>query len=137
MSGFHSRFDMVANLNIDDIFKGFMLLRQAWLSIQDNNIIVGSASGNFDVVHLTAALRNSFRLNPPAESTMATHQPDKNQNPRDVKTDRNRHQNLRPPSKGGSRHTFYTFKNDGAPRIPVGTVLDSGAFSSLVGKYTL
>lgn len=61
VAGFHSRLDKISTLEPDGNLKGHFLLRQASLSPFDCNLVVGAASGSYDVKDVGNALRNAFR----------------------------------------------------------------------------
>ena len=63
VSGFHARLDKIAELEFSEQLKGHVLLRQAGLDVTTRNVIVGSASGCYDISKISAALRQSFRDN--------------------------------------------------------------------------
>lgn len=138
IAGFHSRLDKIASLEIDEKLKGHLLLRQASLSSQEKNMLVGAASGSYDISKLTAAMRNAYINSPPTDSTMnsqgqvaRTAQTDASRNSR--RTDRSAPSQQNTPV----RPTFYTFKTSTTIITSSGAVLDSGACASVVGKKTL
>ena len=61
ISGFHTRVDKISSISLDDKLKGHILLRQAQLAENEKHIIVGVASGSYDVKDISTALRNIYR----------------------------------------------------------------------------
>ena len=61
VAGFHVRVDKIASHNLDEKIKGHLMLHQAGLDDQTRNMIVGAASGNYNVSSILAALRQAFR----------------------------------------------------------------------------
>lgn len=138
IAGFHSRLDKVVSLNLDDKLKGHLLLRQAALTPQEKNMLVGAASGNYDVQRLTAALRNAYINVTPVDATMRSQENSPNSTRVDSTRFANRPERRHPNrSAGPARPTFYTFKTTSAPPMFEGAVLDSGACGSVVGKKAL
>ncbi len=74
IAGFHVRLDKISDLNMDDKLKGHLLLRQAGLDTHTRNMIVGAASGQYDVGSISAALRQAYR-GATAPPSMTTHPP--------------------------------------------------------------
>ncbi len=72
IAGFHTRLHKISSLNIDDKLKGHLLLRQANLDPMDKSMIVGAASGKYDVNSISGALRQAYRSNPPSGTNMRT-----------------------------------------------------------------
>lgn len=70
IASFHSRLDKIESLNLDHKLKWQQLLLQDSLTSQDKNLIVGAASGSYEVSHLVAALRIAYVRTTPADSTM-------------------------------------------------------------------
>ena len=67
ISGFHNRPDAITELQMNVRLKVHLLLRQAQLNSHSSNLIVGAASGSFEVEKLATALRQAFcNTNPPA-----------------------------------------------------------------------
>lgn len=60
ISGFHTRVDKIASIKIDEKLKGHILIRQANLPQHDHQVIIGAASGNYDVDSISSALRSVF-----------------------------------------------------------------------------
>lgn len=137
IQGFHNRLDKIATLNLDKKLKGHLFLRQAALLPLDKNLLVGSASGIYDNMHLTSAMCNCFLNHIPMESTLNTQIPRKDNNqPRVRRNDRptNQTPNHTHPIE---KMTFYTLKTTPEQDEFRGAVVDSGACASLVGKSTL
>lgn len=142
IAGFHTRLDKIASLNIDDKLKGHLLLRQAGLDNQDRNMIVGAASGKYEVKNIGSALRCAFRNREMYSSSMKTSgTPLHNKegipyqtkaNPR-KKNSRNT-KNLGQPN---TRQTFYTYRTISTHESKHRAIVDSGACTSVVGKLTL
>lgn len=141
IAGFHSRLDTIASLNLDNKLKGHLLLCQASLSRNDKNALVGAASGSYDVVNLTTALRNAFMRVSKVETAHPHHHTTTETRPHvpDRSNDKVKRSNRFPVSGKYStaRPTFYTFKTSSDPKRCEGAVLDSGACTSVVGKTTL
>ena len=93
ISGFHTRVDKISDLNLDDKLKGHLLLRQADLVQHERQVIVGAASGSYDVSRISAALRNVYRDGAPAEATQFN----------DVRGGRGGRGNYRSRRRGGRR----------------------------------
>lgn len=70
ISGFHSRLDKVASLKFDNNLKGHIVLHQAVLPTHEKTMLVGAASGSYDILHLTEELRNAFINHNFSHSTM-------------------------------------------------------------------
>jgi len=49
IAGFHTRLDKISSLKLDEKLKGHLLLRQAGLDTHSRNMIIGAASGSYDV----------------------------------------------------------------------------------------
>ena len=64
ISGFFTRLNRLANLQIDDILKGHLLLRQAGLESKERALVVAASSGSWDINRITASLRQLFRTDP-------------------------------------------------------------------------
>eukprot|EP00171_Calliarthron_tuberculosum_P015089 IDg15089t1 len=60
-SGISRKAVKIASLNIDSKLKGRLLLKQACLDNQDRNVIVGAASGKYDVTQISNPLRQAYR----------------------------------------------------------------------------
>ncbi len=142
IAGFHTRLDKIASLNMDDKLKGHLLLRQALLDNQDRNMIIGAASGKYEVKHVGAALRSAFRNRETPMSSMKSsgvlnHEKKKNgyiQN----KNARNKNwQSTKNSIKGSKRPTFYTYRTVPVQSSKHRAIVDSGACTSVVGKGTL
>lgn len=138
ISGFHTRVDKISDLNLDDKLKGHLLLRQADLVQQERHVVIGAASGSYDVNRISASLRNIYRNGAPTESTQFI--------PEDDRPNPHGHRRRRGTRRGtvggsssgtpGTRPTFYSFRTSSknvSPRV----IVDSGACSSVVGKNTL
>lgn len=142
IAGFHSRLDKIATLNLDDKLKGHLLLRQASLQMHEKNMLIGAASGSYDVKNLTAAMRNAYIQQAPAESSMNTRDdansrpPVRPQTRRDSPRRNDRTSDSNKSSTGSQRPSFYTYKTS-STTSKHGAVLDSGACASVVGKTTL
>lgn len=153
ISGFHTRVDKISQLNLDDKLKGHLLLRQADLAYNEKHVVVGAASGSYEVQHISAALRNIYRTTDP---TMSAHlasinTPINYRNGREDE-DHNSENGGRGRGRGrgrwrrggevagGNRHdvrpTFYSFKTSSDNNSPC-VIIDTGACSSVVGKDTL
>ena len=65
ISGFHTRVDKIAELNLSDKLKGHLLLRQADLETTERHVVIGAASGSYNVTDVSSALRNIYRNSPP------------------------------------------------------------------------
>lgn len=61
IAGFHSRLDKISELAINDKLKVHLLIRQAGLDDQTRNVLVSTASGNYAVDKISAAMRQAFR----------------------------------------------------------------------------
>lgn len=153
ISGFHTRVDKISSLNLDDKLKGHLMLRQADLEYQEKHVVIGAASGSYDVNHISAALRNIYRLATPSG---ATHHGrgsnfDSDNDGRGTNEDnggrgrgrgrrnrRNRQHEGPPGTQGrhGSKPTFYSYKTSATTNVP-SVIIDTGACSSVVGKETL
>lgn len=72
IAGFHSRLEKIACLDLNNKLKGHLLLQKSALTTQNKNLVVGSASGNYDITHLIAAMRNAFMHQTPLDASMAT-----------------------------------------------------------------
>lgn len=72
IAGFHNLLDKISTLNIDNKVKGYLLLRQASLLPPAKNFQVGPASGIYNILHFTTALRNFFINQSPPEATLNT-----------------------------------------------------------------
>lgn len=144
IAGFHSRLDKISTLQLDNKLKGHLLLRQAALAPQDRNMLVGAASGSYDVQHLTAALRNAYMNQTPVDTSLTTQgstASSHNEGGR-ARQDRRNDNRVHGRQPGQSqnntiRPTFYTFKTSSSTSGSDGAILDSGACASVVGKETL
>lgn len=143
ISGFHTRVDKIAELNLNDKLKGHLLLRQAGLIQQERHVVVGAASGSYDVNHISAALRNIYRNNSPADSSLYNDGEQRTNNRNSSRGGRRRGRGRgRGHETGSSSHqskpTFYSYKTSpDADSTNLRVVIDSGACSSVVGKATL
>jgi len=61
IAGFHTRLDKISSLKLDEKLKGHLLLRQAGLDTHSRNMIIGAASGSYDVTSIANSLRQAFR----------------------------------------------------------------------------
>ena len=61
IAGVHARLDKLSELSLTDKLKGHLLLRQAGMDSNTRNVIIGSASGCYEVAKISAALRQAFR----------------------------------------------------------------------------
>lgn len=152
IAGFHSRLDKISSLCIDEKLKGHLLLRQANLDMHERNIILGSASGQYEAQHITKSIRNSFRTRSPYDSTMSTTAYESNNHPhanQKHKQKFNRRNtmgsqtprastNARPPSENQSSDVQPTFFALSPPdRHWLAAIIDTGACGSIVGNETL
>lgn len=138
IAGFHSRLDKIATLNLDNKLKVYLLLHQATFPQHHKNMIVGAASGSYDVMRLTASLLDAYIHTGPVASTMASR--NTTTHPLLNEARQNNLQNERSdsnPQSSSVTPTFYTFKTSSAPSSNDGAILDSGACASVVGKNSL
>lgn len=164
ISGIHTRIDKIAELNLNDKLKGHLLLRQEDLEHQERHVVIGEASGRYDVHKVSAALHNIYRN---GEVVSATHLNNYNRNGgndevkngrdnvesaensdrdcygrergRNLGCGRGRGRETRHINGGqgqGPRPTFYSFNTASSKSIP-SAIIDTGACSSVVGKDTL
>eukprot|EP00171_Calliarthron_tuberculosum_P018277 IDg18277t1 len=146
IAGFHARLDKIAALNIDNKLKGHLLLRQAALDAQDRNIIVGAASGKYDVKDISIALRQAYRNSKDNEATMSTASSSKqcakckSLGKMCFKCRRYRegkNSDRRKEKPASQRIAFYTFSTQPPNEANCRAIVDSGACASVVGKKTL
>lgn len=71
IAGFHAPLDQVSSLNMGAKLNGHILLRQACLPIHDRNIVLGSASGKYNVTMPTSVACNEFWVRTPFDFTLA------------------------------------------------------------------
>lgn len=64
-SVFHSCLDKFATFNIDNNLKGHILLLQVALQPHDRNMLVGTASGNYDIKAINTATISALQRNQP------------------------------------------------------------------------
>lgn len=72
ISEIHCRLDNISTLQLYDKLKGHLMLRQASLTPQDQNMVVGAVSGSYNIQHLTTAIRNAYMKQIPIESSLTT-----------------------------------------------------------------
>lgn len=114
ISGFHSRVDKIASRKIEDQLKGHILLRQANLPNHDKHVIIGAASGSYDVKSISAALRSVFRKNAlspankygPYSASPGNSQSGASNTPRSTRRHRQRNNNPQGSTSGGA--SFYS-----------------------------
>lgn len=58
MPGFHTRFDKISSLKLENNLKGHLLLRQAHLTDSEQDVVVEEASDLYDVQNINTALQN-------------------------------------------------------------------------------
>jgi len=154
IAGFHSRLDKLTELNLDSKLQGHLLLRQAGLDFQSKNVIVGAASGSYEVRSIANSLRQAYRLKPGSDSYPTGRyssgtQPElicyyckekghkKNQCPKlKLKREENRRNQEEFRSMGhSSAPTFYSYPTTTV--TPINALVDTGGANSIVGKETL
>eukprot|EP00171_Calliarthron_tuberculosum_P023568 IDg23568t1 len=136
IAGFHNRLDRIAELNMSSKLKGHILLRQASLEHQARSLIVGAASGSYEVEHISAALRQAYR-HTPVTANMNTQPSPHSQNKMQGEQGRGRDRTkTRHSPSYSNRDTFYTFATS-VGKSKQQAIIDSGACASVVGKDTL
>eukprot|EP00171_Calliarthron_tuberculosum_P023073 IDg23073t1 len=139
VAGFHSRLDKIAELKINSKLKGHLLLRQSCLDMQARNLIVGAASGSYEVSHISRALRQAYR-HAKGSPSMVSKVVEPSQSPtKQGRNNRNKAKKNSTPRESqytSQEETFYTFRSTyDKPRARA--IIDSGACTSVVGKETL
>lgn len=69
ISGFHSTVHKLPSLHLYDRGKGHFLLRRANLTYHDKNVVIGTATGSYEVSRSSASLRIIYWNGPPSGST--------------------------------------------------------------------
>lgn len=70
---FHARYDKITDLQFTTIVQGHTLLTQAALGSQEWNMIVGQASGSYDVRRISPSFRSACRNKLSVSATLKTH----------------------------------------------------------------
>jgi len=150
IAGFHTRLDKISSLALDEKLKGHLLLRQAGLDSHTKNMIIGAASGSYDVTSISNSLRQAFRSTahdqsdtpPPGYSTFrsrgrgrgrGTHRGGyRGRGGRGGRGTRGAHNST---NNSSGTPSFYTYLQAASSNIQ--SIVDSGASASVVGKNTL
>eukprot|EP00171_Calliarthron_tuberculosum_P004551 IDg4551t1 len=141
IAGFNNRLDKISELKINNRLKGHLLIRQACLDTHSRNMIVGAASGKFEITAVANSLRQAYRITPSSTMTASTTNP-RNRTPNAGR--RNNSLGEMQHKQASNRHdrdhkrntTFFTFKSE-AKSQNYRAILDTGACTSVVGKNTL
>eukprot|EP00171_Calliarthron_tuberculosum_P005577 IDg5577t1 len=140
IAGFHTRLDRIAELNINNKLKGHLLLRQAGLDHNARSMIVGAASGSYEVDTIATALRQMYRHIPNISTASMGIFPSsyaRNKQPKgQLRSVNNRRTENNNQKSDDSPCIFYTFNTAGSPNS-TRAIVDSGACASVVGKDTL
>lgn len=70
IASFNARLDRVACLGFDDNVKGHLLLELSGLAEHDQNLIVASSGGDYDVKKISSALRSAYQHLDLSDSSM-------------------------------------------------------------------
>lgn len=72
IAGCRSRLDKIVSLELYNKLKGHQLPLKAARVIQNKSILVGAASGSYDITHLTSVMRNAFMHKTPPDASIDT-----------------------------------------------------------------
>ena len=154
IAGFHSRLGKISKLKLYSKLQGHLLLRQACLDAQTRTIIVGGASGSYEVRAIANSLRQAFRNNAHGTESATNSSfeqsvksfckycksKDHDINDCEKLKKKRQRENSRnggrgQPSSPAFHPTFFTY----ATRLetPHSAIVDTGAVNSIVGKETL
>lgn len=104
-------------------------------------MVVVASSGCYDVINLTAAMRNAKIHTSRPESSMDSQLNSARQvqtiPPRTNNNNRRAERTTQNSQPASTRPTFNTFKKSSHPATNAGAILDSGTCASFVGKNTL
>jgi len=144
IAGFHTRLDKISSLELDEKLKGHLLLRQAGLDTHSRNMIIGAASGSYDVTSIANSLRQAFRSSnangcPISPGYSSFTRGRGRGGPRGRGSGRGRGSS----SRGNNYRqqnpnitpSFYTYQT--ANTTTIRAIVDSGASCSAVGRNTL
>lgn len=141
ISGYNSRFDRVSCLGFDEYVKVNLLLKLSGLSQSDQNIVFGSAGGDYSVTKISTALHNAFQRMDP--STHSMHSSSHAGQPRSVLTknprlphwhDRVHASDTSSMDARGGNHSFLGHETSGGDRDPPGTTHGSGEYRPRRGR---
>lgn len=73
IAGFHARHDRIAELEFPAIVQGHMMIRNESRDQNEQNMVVGQASGDYNIQRISAALRTAYRKKLPYSASLNTH----------------------------------------------------------------
>jgi len=145
IAGFHSRLDRISELNINDKLKGHLMLRKTGLDEQERNVLVGAASGKYEIAAITSALQHQYRKRENKNASLhSKNRQNDNTGCRYCKPNnpcRAHQDSSNSPDNQNVQHhpraSFISNKNLGMGSTIPSAIIDSGACASIVGKKTL